>query len=154
MVENGWKRLKAAENGWKWLKTVESGWVSEFPSFQVSKGGREGGPMRGLELIMWSQGQWEALEKTASDDANRQTDIATLWLKRPSGANSVKIQNGFKRITEGGYLLLEMEKRVCIIHHNFCCCDQCSRFLAYKRDVSKIQIVVKDTYLTDYINKK
>jgi hypothetical protein len=28
----------------------------------------KGGPMaiRGLELIMWSQGQWEALKKTAS----------------------------------------------------------------------------------------
>ena len=51
--------------------------------------------MRGLELIMWSQGQCEASKKTASHGANKQThtqtDIATPWLNRPSGANSVKI---------------------------------------------------------------
>ena len=35
----------------------KGGWVSEFRSFQVFKGGREGGPMRGLELIMGPQGQ-------------------------------------------------------------------------------------------------
>ena len=34
-------------------------WVTKFPSFQ----GREGGPMTGLELIMWYQGQWGALKK-------------------------------------------------------------------------------------------
>ena len=58
-----------------------------------------GEPMRGLELIMWSKGQWEALKKTESNGADRQTnrqtdrhlDIATLWLNRPSGADSVKI---------------------------------------------------------------
>ena len=33
-------------------------------------GGREGGPMRGLELIMWSHGQWKTSEKTAPDGTN------------------------------------------------------------------------------------
>ena len=33
--------------------------------------------MRGLELIMWSQGQREALTKTAPDGANTQTDTHT-----------------------------------------------------------------------------
>ena len=33
---------------------------------------REGGPMRGLELIMWSQGQWQALKKL---HPNIQTDV-------------------------------------------------------------------------------
>ena len=60
--------------------------VSKFPSFQGREGGKEGGPMRGLELIMGSQDQWEALKKNAPDGANRQTscrqtDMATLWLK-------------------------------------------------------------------------
>ena len=44
--------------------------------------------MRGLELIMWPQGQWEASKKTAADgtdtQTHRQTDMATLWLNRPS----------------------------------------------------------------------
>ena len=31
-------------------------------------------PMRGQELIMWSQGQWAASKKTATDGADRQTD--------------------------------------------------------------------------------
>ena len=39
-----------------------------------------GRPMRGLELIMWPQGQWT-------------TDMATLWLNQPSGADWVKILN-------------------------------------------------------------
>ena len=34
-------------------------------------------PIRGLELIMWFQGQWEALEKTAPNGANRQTSRQT-----------------------------------------------------------------------------
>ena len=37
-----------------------------------SGGGREGGPMRGLELIMSSQGQWEASKKT--EPIGKQTD--------------------------------------------------------------------------------
>ena len=51
--------------------------VSKFPSFQDSKGGREGGPKRGLELIMWSQGRWEAYKKTAPNGADTKTDILT-----------------------------------------------------------------------------
>ena len=76
-----------------WVSEFLSFRVTEFPSFQVSKGGREWGPMRGLELIMWSQGQWEASEKTAPDGTNRQTSghgespLATLWPTRPSWWN-------------------------------------------------------------------
>ena len=33
--------------------------------------------MRDLELIMWSQGQSEALKKTASDGANKHTNTQT-----------------------------------------------------------------------------
>ena len=33
--------------------------------------------MKGLELIMWSQGQWEASKKTSPDGADRQTDKQT-----------------------------------------------------------------------------
>ena len=45
---------------------------------------------------MGSQGRWKASKKTASDGTtNRhtdtQTDVATLWLNQPSGADSVKI---------------------------------------------------------------
>ena len=37
-----------------------------------------GGPIRGLELIMWPQGQWEALKKkTALNCTGRQTDRHT-----------------------------------------------------------------------------
>ena len=48
-----------------------------------------------LELIMWSQGQWKASEKNAPYGVDIQSDIRTdmaiLWLNRPSGADSVKI---------------------------------------------------------------
>ena len=54
------------------------------------------GSMIGLELIMWSQGQWKAWKKTAPNgtdrQTNKQTNMATQWLNRPSGADSVKIQ--------------------------------------------------------------
>ena len=30
--------------------------------------------MRGRDLVMWSEGQWEASTKTAPDGADRQTD--------------------------------------------------------------------------------
>ena len=33
--------------------------------------------MRGLELILWSQGQWEASEKTASNGADKHTNKHT-----------------------------------------------------------------------------
>ena len=49
-----------------WVSKFPSFQVTEFTSFQVSKGEMEGGPMRGLELIMWSQGQWEASKKTCT----------------------------------------------------------------------------------------
>ena len=63
-----------------------------------------GGPMRGLELIMWPEGQWEALMKTAPDGSHGRTgdtrtdgrtDMATLWLNWPSGADSVKFSQTF-----------------------------------------------------------
>ena len=36
--------------------------------------------MRGLELIMQTQGQWEALKKNSINGTNKQTDICTWWL--------------------------------------------------------------------------
>ena len=47
--------------------------VFKFPSFQ----GREGGPIIGLELILWSKGQWEALKKNCTwwrKQTDRRTD--------------------------------------------------------------------------------
>ena len=49
--------------------------VSQFPSFQVSKGGREGGPRRGLELI---SGPMRGLKKCIQ--WRRQTDTRTSRL--------------------------------------------------------------------------
>ena len=46
--------------------------------------------MRGRDLVMWSEGQWEASKKTSLDGTDRQTDMATLWPTRPSGAELVK----------------------------------------------------------------
>ena len=34
----------------------------------------EGGPMRGLEMIVWPEGKWEASKKTASDGTDKQTN--------------------------------------------------------------------------------
>ena len=45
---------------------------------------KEGWPIRGLELIMWPEGQWEASKKITWK-GDRQTDIATLWKHRPRG---------------------------------------------------------------------
>ena len=43
-----------------------------------------GGPMGGLELIMWPQGQWEALKKIAPlAQYHKHTDMPTLWLNPP-----------------------------------------------------------------------
>ena len=38
---------------------------------------REGGPMTGLELIMWPEGQWDALKKNPHDGAKHYTDRQT-----------------------------------------------------------------------------
>ena len=67
------------------VKGTEGGWGGER---------RKGGPMRGLELIMWLRANerpkknctwWRRL-------TDRQvTDMATIWLNRPSGADSMKI---------------------------------------------------------------
>ena len=35
-------------------------------------------PMRGRDLVLWSEGQWEASKKTAHNGADRQTDRRTL----------------------------------------------------------------------------
>ena len=45
-----------------------------FPTIWWWWGEGRGWPIRGLELIMWSQGKWGASKKTASNGANRQTD--------------------------------------------------------------------------------
>ena len=50
----------------------------------------EGGPMKGLELIMWPQGKWKAKKLYPMAQTDIPTDMATLWLNRPSGVNSVK----------------------------------------------------------------
>ena len=68
--------------------------VTKFLSFQVSKWewGREGDQWEAWEFIMWSQGQWEASQKTAPNGANRQTNMATFSLNWPNWADSVKIR--------------------------------------------------------------
>ena len=60
LIQGQWKAMKAGEG---------TGGV-----------GREGGPMRGLEQIIWPQGQWQALKKIASDGTNIQTSWRTWWL--------------------------------------------------------------------------
>ena len=45
--------------------------------------GKEGWPMRGRDLVMWSDDQWEASKKIAWEgdkQTDRQTDTQTLWL--------------------------------------------------------------------------
>ena len=39
--------------------------------------------MRGLELVMWPQGQLEASKKIAPDGTDNQTNMATVWLSQP-----------------------------------------------------------------------
>ena len=65
--------------------------VSLFPSFQV--GGREGdGPMRGLGTDHVISGPMRGAKKLhpMAKQTNSQTDMATLRLNWPSGADSVK----------------------------------------------------------------
>ena len=47
--------------------------------------GEEGWPMRGLELIMWSEGHREVSKKIMMTGDNKQMDIATTRQKRPKG---------------------------------------------------------------------
>ena len=51
----------------------------------VSESREEGWPMRGLELIMWSEGQWEASNKITMKGDKKHMDIATTRPKRPKG---------------------------------------------------------------------
>ena len=63
-------------------------------SLQVSKEvGREGGPMRGLGTDHVFSGPMRSLEEKLNPMAHtgRQTDMATLLLNQPSGANLVNI---------------------------------------------------------------
>ena len=53
--------------------------------FQEGGGGLS---MRGLKLIMWSEGQWEASKKIpweGDTQTHRHTDIATTRPNQPSG---------------------------------------------------------------------
>ena len=65
----------------------DSNYCKIFSLFLADGGTGEGGPMRGLELIMWHEGQWEASKKLAQRrrTTDPQTNMATLWLNRPSG---------------------------------------------------------------------
>ena len=55
--------------------TTQTWLIFEYiPQWAFANCRREGGSMRGLELIMWCQGQWEASEKTAPDGADSHTD--------------------------------------------------------------------------------
>ena len=44
---------------------------------------KEGWPIRGLELIMWPEGHWEASKNITGKGDIRQIDIVTLWKNRP-----------------------------------------------------------------------
>ena len=50
--------------------------------------------MRGLGTDHVISGPMTGLKKNSSDCANRQTDMATLGLNRPSGTDSVKVSTG------------------------------------------------------------
>ena len=47
--------------------------------------GKEGWPMRGRDLVMWSEDQWEASKKITWKGDIRHTDMLTLWPTRPRG---------------------------------------------------------------------
>ena len=52
--------------------------------------------MRGRDLVMWPEGQWETSKKIAWEGDIQtyiHTDIATTRSNRPRGADSVKIEN-------------------------------------------------------------
>ena len=52
--------------------------ITNYPVRLNVRVGGGGGPMRGLEMIMWPQSQWQASKKkNAPDGANRQTDKQT-----------------------------------------------------------------------------
>ena len=96
---------------------------------------RGGGPIRGLERIIWPQGQWEAKKKLHFTQWRRhtdiQTDMATLWLNRPNGANSLKkikaLCNSPRNIAEvlikADFLFLNLQYPQKSISHVIC--DMC-----------------------------
>ena len=69
-----------------------------YLSFFKWVGGSGGGwPMRGLKLIIWSQGQWEASKKTTRERGqshNTQTRKQTFWLLDQLGPEGRVGENG------------------------------------------------------------
>ena len=53
--------------------------------FHFPQIGMKGEPMKGLEVIIWSEGQWEASKKIKNKQTDRCTGIGTTRPKRPKG---------------------------------------------------------------------
>ena len=53
--------------------------------------GMKGGPMRGIKLIMWFEGQWVASKKIKDKQTDRRSDIGTTRPKRPKGQFGEKL---------------------------------------------------------------